>query len=485
MNWVLIAEGLALLQIAAAVATGLAVLLDRRMRASSAMSWLLLVFVVPGFGVVLYLLAGKPWMSHGRRHRHALLRKRLANEMCERMAVRVTGVRAALARMPDGTRSLAILAGQISGHPPFAGNEVEFEADTPDLMDRLVGDIDRATDHVHILFYIALDDEGGRPVMEAMMRAAKRGIQVRFMADAIGSRTFLKSPTRRKLEAAGVRVVPALPGGVLRAFFERIDLRNHRKIVVIDNRIGYIGSHNLASATFKVKRRFAPWVDATCRIEGLAVQSLQRVFIEDWWAETEEDGLGRFIDSPQPVEGGVVAQVVATGPTSEENSMPQVIATCVHLAQRELVLTTPYFVPDEATLLAIITAAKRGVRVVLVVPEHNDSTLVKLASRSFFQRLLDSGVELLEFRGGMLHAKTIVVDGRLGVMTSSNLDRRSFEINFEVSLLLYDEAAAKALRRLQQSYIERGQAISARHWADRPWWTRLVENAVGLASPVL
>ncbi|MBL9147608.1 MAG: cardiolipin synthase [Phycisphaerae bacterium] len=480
----LLLEALAIGQVLLAIGTAVAVLADRRYRASSAISWLLLIAAIPLAGAALYWLAGKPWLSRRRLTRSERIRASLSSSDDVPKSLRIRSIRAALARMPEGTRGLAVLAGQVSGQPPVGGNEVEFLADTADLMHRIASDIDAAKDSVHVLFYIALDDDGGLPVMEAMMRAAERGVKVRFLVDSLGSRPFTRSATRRRMEEAGVHVVEALAAGLLGAFFERIDLRNHRKIVVIDGKIGYIGSHNLAAATFKVKKKHLIWVDATCRLEGPIANELQRVFAEDWSVETMER-LDETIRPSMIEEGGVLAQVVATGPLCDEGSMPQVLVTCIHLAQREIVLTTPYFVPDEPTMVALIGAARRGVRVRLVVPEHNDSKLVYLASKSFFGRLLEAGVSLLEFKGGMLHAKTITIDDRLSVMTSSNLDRRSFEINFEVSLLLYDQYATQAMRNLQESYIERSIVITREEWAKRPRWKRILENAVGLASPVL
>jgi cardiolipin synthase len=165
--------------------------------------------------------------------------------------------------------------------------------------------------------------------------------------------------------------------------------------------------------------------------------------------------------------------------------MPQLVLSIVHLAEDEVVLTTPYFVPDEPALAAMLTAARRGVRTVLVVPEHNDSLLVKLASRKFYQRLLEAGVEIWQYRGGLLHAKTIVADGRTSLMTSANLDRRSFELNLEASLVVYDERVSASLRAVQQGYLAKSRRIVPSEWYARPAWKRLIENAVGLLSPLL
>jgi len=471
-------------QLTYALVTIFAVLSQRRIRLASATSWLLLILIIPFAGATLYWLFGKPWLQKRRRRSIDRQRAKLEERTLTARSLRVRSVRTTFESMPAGTRGLATLAGQISGMPPIGGNDVEFFSDPGELFARIAEDIDAATEHVHVLFYIAIEDHSSKPVFEAMERAARRGVPVRFVMDAIGSFGFNRSASRKRLEEAGVRVVPALPAGLIRALFQRIDLRNHRKIVVVDGDIGYLGSHNLAAADFKVKRSRVMWVDATARIEGPGASELQRVFIEDWWLETNED-LEETLHPLTAADGGALVQVVATGPMKGEQAMQQLVATCVHLAQRELVLTTPYFVPDEPTMLAIITAARRGVKVILAVPEHNDSHLVRFASQSFFQRLLDAGVQIVVFKGGMLHAKTITVDGMLSVMTSANLDRRSFEINFEVSLVLYDEVATHAMRELQESYIERSARIDPEEWAQRRWWHRVVDNALGLTSPVL
>jgi cardiolipin synthase len=215
------------------------------------------------------------------------------------------------------------------------------------------------------------------------------------------------------------------------------------------------------------------------------VNDLQKVFVEDWFLETDEVLVNLVGAAALDGHTPAIAQVLGTGPATYESAMPQLILSIVHLAEHEVVLTTPYFVPDEPSLAALLTAARRGVRTVLVVPEHNDSLLVKLASRKFFQRLLDAGVEIWQYRGGLLHAKTIVVDGKTCLMTSANLDRRSFELNLEASLVVYDAETSAKLRAVQEGYITRSKRIGAKEWYARPAWKRLIENAVGLLSPLL
>ncbi len=489
-DWPVAAPILVALPVVLSLATLAAVLLDRRCRSQSAISWVLLVIVAPLIGPIVYWIFGKAWLSRKRESAYLEVagerrEARLREEASGASAMRRTARETVLGALAPDQRLLAVQAASISGDFPVGGNDIDIFEEADDLFARMAEDIDRAEQHVHIEFYIALEDPTSARVFAALERAALRGVACRMLLDGIGSRALLTSERHSQLRAAGVRVVEALPVGMVRRRFGRIDLRNHRKIVVIDRHTGYIGSHNLAAKDFKVKERYAPWIDATMRVSGPAANDLQKIFVEDWYLETDEE-LWHLVG--QGVLDGhtcALAQVLGTGPATYESAMPQLILSIVHLAEEEVVLTTPYFVPDEPALASLLTAARRGVRTVLVVPEQNDSWLVKLASRKFYQRLLDAGVEIWHYRGGLLHAKTIVVDGKTSLMTSANLDRRSFELNLEASLVVYDEETSLRLRAVQERYLGKSRRILPREWHARPAWKRLVENAVGLLSPLL
>jgi cardiolipin synthase len=489
-EWPVSAPILVAIAAAFSLATVAAVLLDRRCRSQSALSWVLLVAVAPMVGPIIYWIFGKPWLSWKREasYRRAAVERRevrLRDQAGGAGLARRAAREAVFGALDEDQRHLAVQAASISGDFPLGGNDIDIFEEADELFDRLAADIDAASQHVHIEFYIALDDPTSSRVFAALERAAQRGVACRLLLDGVGSRAFLSSERHSQLRAAGVRVVEALPVGIVRRRFGRVDLRNHRKVVVIDRHIGYIGSHNLAAKDFKVKEKYAPWIDATMRVAGAAVNDLQKIFVEDWYLETDEE-LWQLVG--QGVRDGVnpaIAQVIGTGPATYDNAMQQVILSLLHLASEELVVTTPYFVPDEPALASLLTAARRGVRTVLVVPEHNDSMAVALASRRFYQQLLDAGVEIWQYRGGMLHSKTIVVDGKTCLMTSANLDRRSFELNLEVSLIVYDSATAARLRKVQEGYLAKSRRIDARAWHARPAWKRLVENAVGLVSALL
>ncbi len=457
------------------------VLLRPRSRQNSSMAWIFFIVAVPFVGIVFYLVVGdiRPGSRRKRRHRRIQANLRAVLR-------RAWNDASTTATVPGGgTEAIARIARLGSETLPRNGNRLKLLTGANDFARALVHDIDNAEAHVHLLFYIYLDDRVGRTVADALVRAETRGVDCRLLVDHVGSSEFLKSELCRELKRAGVKVVHALATHITQIASIRFDMRNHRKIAVLDGKVGYTGSHNIAEEAFHPKPRFAPWVDATLRIEGPTVRDLQALFIEDWYMDSAENLDHLITVEPPEYEDGRIVQIVGTGVNSQNEALVRVIQSAVHMAREELILTTPYFVPDEGTLTAITTAAIRGVRTIVVLPARNDSPIVALASRSFYQPLLEAGAEIHEFTRGLLHAKTITVDRDFAIVSTANLDRRSFEINFELTTLVYDSDFASELRLLQKRYLEDCRRVDLRRWAARRWPRRLVENAAGLFSPLL
>ncbi|MXW17361.1 MAG: cardiolipin synthase [Gemmatimonadetes bacterium] len=456
------------------------VLLRPRVRQPSSLAWILVIVVLPIAGIVLYLAVGEVRTGSRRKRRHRTIQKNI------RAVVRKAWSATSRSTVvPWGTESIARLARLGDETQPRQGNRLALLATADSFLQALVADIDAAERHVHLLFYIYLDDDVGRAVASALIRARKREVPCRLLVDNVGSSDFLKSRLCRELRDEGVQVVAALPTRITQIVSIRFDMRNHRKIGVVDGRVGYTGSHNVASENFHPKPGFGPWVDATLRIEGPAVRDLQALFIEDWYMDTTENLDHMIAYTPEEHPDGRIVQIVGTGVNSQNQALVRVIQSAIHMAREELIMTTPYFVPDEGTLAAITTAAIRGVRTIIVVPARNDSPLVALASRSFYETLLDAGAEVHEYTSGLLHAKTITVDRDFALVSTANLDRRSFEINFEISTLIYDSDFASELRLLQMRYLEDCVTVDAARWAARRWPRRLAENVAGLVSALL
>jgi cardiolipin synthase len=457
------------------------VLVRKGRRPTVAMAWILAVLALPVAGVVAYFLVGESRFGRRRAARHA----RILREVDRPEVHAHPDPRARTPQTDAGSMQLMQMAESVSHGPALAGNSLELSGDSASNIDSMARDIDAASGHVHLLTYIFLLDGAGKRIAQSLLAAARRGVAVRLLVDAVGSKDFLRSELRRKLEAGGVQVAAALPVSLVRLAFARLDIRNHRKLLVVDGTIAWMGSQNIAEASFAPKARYAPWVDCMVRVRGPLVRELQLVFVEDWYMEREQDLDAVLRITPEVDPGGVVAQAVATGPNFGNEAMTTLLQASFQLAREEIVLTTPYYVPDLPMQASLVVAARRGVRVHLVVPRRNDSWLVQRASRAFYEDLLTSGVRIHEFTGGLLHAKTLVIDRGVGIVTSANLDRRSFEINFEMGVLVHDAGFAARLRALQASYIERSEPVELARWNERPLGRRLLESLAGLLSPLL
>src|SRR5436189_4057425 len=357
---------------------------------ASRVAWIVVIIVLPVIGILAYILLGET--SIGRR--------------------RVSRLDAVLAAMPDLTKApgmdtpnlqpkipetyahLFRLGYSVNGFGPVGGNCGTLLPDSNATIESMVADIDASQDHVHLTFYIWLPDNNGLKVVEALKRAVARKVICRAMADGSGSHIMIESPYWKSMQAAGVQVATALPIGnpLLRPLRGRIDLRNHRKILVIDNRITYCGSQNCADPEFRIKANFAPWVDAMMRFEGPIARQNQYLFASDWMAQMGGDLTPLLRQPLPPGDPGLTAQVIGTGPTVRNSAMPEVFETLMYAARRELCITTPYYVPDEAMQTALCTSAYRGVATTLILPAHNDSLFVQAASRSYYADLLAAGV---------------------------------------------------------------------------------------------
>ena len=307
------------------------------------------------------------------------------------------------------------------------------------------------------------------------------------MADDLGSRPLTRSRYWKEMQEAGVQVAVALPIGnpLLRPFMGRIDLRNHRKVVVIDGRITYCGSQNCADPEFRIKAKYAPWVDAVMRFEGPIAWQNQHLFASDWMTFVDED-LNTLLGRPMPAQqSGIPAQVIGTGPTIRYSAMPELFESLMFAARRELVISTPYYVPNESLQESLCTTAYRGVDTTIIFPARNDSWVVGAASRSYYNDLLNAGVKIYEYVGGLLHTKSLTVDGEVTLIGSANMDRRSFDLNYENNILFYDPKLTAVMRQRQQEYIANSNPITREMVASWPLFRRLLNNTIAMLGPVL
>lgn len=444
------------------------------------LAWVVIIIVAPVVGALAYMLLGE---TRVRRRRLGLV----IDASLPRPPADPAVVRELDSSFHEAPFAFARSVNRLG---PTGGNSATLAPDSNAAIDAMVADIDAAATSVHLCTYIWLADRNGLKMKDALIQAAKRGVAVRGLVDALGSWRFIRSSHWRDLAESGAQMRAALPLGnlLLTMIRGRVDLRNHRKLLVVDNRIAWCGSQNVADPEFRIKPRYAPWVDIMTRWEGPAASHCQFLFVSDWMSEGGTDISHCLTDdsgAQATPPGTIIAQVIGTGPTFAIDAMPNCFAELIHSARKELVVTTPYFVPDEQLLHALLSAARRGVRTVMVFPKRNDSRIVAAASRSYYGDLVDAGVHIFEFRPGLLHAKTMVADGVVGLIGSANLDRRSFELNFENNILFADAAFAAVIRARQDEFIAQSDAITAAEVDKFGLGTRLRQNFFAMLSPIL
>jgi cardiolipin synthase len=447
--------------------------IPRRRSPNAARAWLLLVLVFPILGAVLYSVFGRAWLPEDRRER-----QRRANELVRASPAVERAVGAV--GLDGNVAATAVLARKLGAFPVVEGNRVELLDGYEDAIDRLVADVDAARESVHLLFYIFEPDATGERMASAVLRAAARGVSCRVMMDGLGSKPGLARLAPR-LRAGGVEVHALLSPGTRHM---RRDLRNHRKIAVIDGRIGHTGSQNVVDA-FDYKGRGLTNEELVARVEGPVVGQLQAIFLIDRFLET-----GKGIDEARLYpdagpRGGARAQALPSGPTYEVENNERTFVQMLYGARERVVVTSPYFVPDRPFVAAMQAAAVRGLEVHLVTPRQADQWLVRLAQESFYDELLQAGVKIHLYRPRFLHAKHLSVDDEVAAIGSSNIDMRSFTLNEEDMLLFYDREVVADLRRIQERYFRDSDLLDAEAWATRPPLRRVGQQLARLVDSVL
>lgn len=458
-------------------------------------AWLIVILLVPFVGAFFYIFFGENRISDKRAERTLKSLRHYQTWLQSLQNLAPVDWRTINPECQPINRQ----ACRLIGIPAMNHNDLELITSPDQIMHSILTDIEQSTSTCHLQFYIWQDGGTADEISQALIRAANRGVTCRILVDAIGSREFLQGKQAELLRDAGVKVRDSLPAGIIKALFARIDIRNHRKIVVIDGKIAYTGSQNMVDPRyFKQSEGVGQWIDMMVRIQGPVVESLAGTFINDWFLESEADrpesrSLDRDISyirkiadiHPSGITGNIAVQLVPSGPGSVPDAIHKLLLTTVYAARRELILTTPYFVPDNTLLTALKSAAERGVNVRIIVPKKNDSKLVQFASQAHFEDLMKSGVDIFLFSGGLLHSKTITIDEDFALFGSVNLDMRSFWLNFEATLFIYNSEFTKKIRKEQKLYEQQSQHLALADLSARPVTVKFKENVSLLIGPLL
>lgn len=462
-----------------AVRIGALIYVPQRRPPSAARAWLLLIFFLPWLGVLLYLLIGRAYMPR-RRFR---IQKQIF-ELVRRLAPRSASFETTIAHAvsPELVPALR-LADRLTEFPVTGGNRFVLLPHYDEAIADVVARLEGARRYVHMLFYIFEDDDVGRAVCDALVRAASRGVAVRVLMDAIGSREGL-SGLGPRLRAAGAEVIAVMPLRLWGPNAARFDLRNHRKIVVVDGECAFFGSQNIVSAH---ANRGLVNEEMLVRAHGPIVRQLHAVLLGDRYLETgtlppESDDLS---PAPPNESGYGLAQVVPSGPGYNEGTAEALMVALMYGARSKVVLTSPYVIPSEAFLSAMCNTARRGVAVELIVDAESNKPLVQLAQQSFYDAMLRAGVSIRRHRGSFLHAKHLSVDDDVALIGSSNFDIRSFALNAEVSVLICDRTVVADLRRIQDGYLANCDQVTREERAKLPLARRALENLARLTDSLL
>ncbi|TFC83459.1 cardiolipin synthase [Cryobacterium cheniae] len=460
------------------------IVVPRNRRPTSGMAWLLTIFFLPYIGALLFLMIGY----------RTLPKKRL--EMQEEINQFILDSTEGIEQVrrdhpwPLWLESVVELNRNLGSMPLVGGNKARLLGDYESTFAEMVTDIDRARNFVHVEFYIFSLDPTTAPLFDALENAVKRGVTVRVLMDHIQS---MRKPgyreTLRRLTDSGVKWELLLPLQPLKGKWQRPDLRNHRKVLVIDGTVGYMGSQNVIDRSYNIPkniRRGLKWKDLMTRVEGPIVSGLNAIFITDWYSETD-DLLTRDI---QPVQTDIVphsldCQIVPSGPGFEGENNLRLFLALLYYAQERIIITSPYFVPDESIMYAITTATQRGLRVELFVSEIGDQALVYHAQRSYYEELLRAGVKIYLYKAPyVLHAKHFTIDDEVAVIGSSNMDMRSFSLNFEVSMMVRGRSFVQQLRVVEDGYREDSRELTLEEWMKQPLRSTVLDNLARLTSAV-
>jgi cardiolipin synthase len=466
---------------AAATACSLAfipLVLVRRKDPPTAVAWILVLLFLPVVGVVLFWFLGR---NRVRRPviRKASSRTELWDRHAESLGASVDWEHD-IGRQPIEQQGVMRLAARLQNSRLSFGNQVEVLVGAEQTYDAQLQCIEQASRHIHMEYYIFRNDRYGRRFLEALARAVQRGVRVRVLVDAFGSRA-LRGPEVTSLVRVGAELRTFFP---FRPFAQAwsVNLRNHRKLMVVDGHVAFTGGVNIGEM-------FVPWRDVHLRMQGPAVREIQNTFVEDWYFATGHDLTFevRELDSSALANpmGESIVQMVNSGPDATVEAIHRLYFAAIASARDRVYVTTPYFVPDRAMLVALQTAALRGVDVRLLLPSRSNHRVTFHAGRSFYDELLEAGVRIHEYLPGMVHTKTMVVDGRFATVGSANLDVRSFRLNFESIVVLYDAQSVGRLERLFLEDLGHTQVVELDVWRVRPWGVRVVEGYGRLCSPLL
>ncbi|MFT3748527.1 MAG: cardiolipin synthase [Agriterribacter sp.] len=483
MSWLLLFE---ILYIIALILVCFRIIYDTQNNIKT-LAYLLLVVFIPVIGAIIYFSFGINY-----RKRRMYDKKLVADDVLAEK-IRIQTVRSSQKtynenkELLESNRELAYMLVNGSMSTLTGDNDVKLLINGESKFPEVITALEKAKHHIHIEYYIFEDDEIGKAVEEILIRKATEGVEVRFIYDDFGSRSIRRTLSKR-LKSNHVQAFP-FHKIIFVALANRLNYRNHRKIIVIDGTIGFIGGINVSDRYINAKENKLFWRDTHLYIKGSGVRYLQYLFMCDWNFCAKDHLKPNEVFFPEyssiPEAGNKIVQIAASGPDSEVPVILYSILQAINLAAKEILITTPYFIPGESVIDALLVSAMGGVKVKILVPDKSDSIIVNAAARSYYGDLARAGIEIYLYRKGFVHAKTLVADRKLSVVGTANMDYRSFDLNFEVNAIVYDKEIANQMADVFYNDIKDAELVDIEKWDKRPLYKEMIEKTARLISPLL
>ncbi|TPW71548.1 cardiolipin synthase [Schumannella sp. 10F1B-5-1] len=481
VGWLTLAIVIALLVIDFAARIAALAIIPRNRRPQTAMAWLLAIFLIPYLGILIFLLFGS--------HRLPRRRRQKQREINQYILEQTEGIERVTESdpWPPWLRPIVELNRTLGAMPLVGGNTAELYDDNDRALRAMTEEIRRAKRLIHCEFYIFSLDSTTEPFFQALEDAVKRGVKVRVLLDHLGNFRYPGfRRTKKRLTEMGADwhlMLPVLP---LQGHWRRPDLRNHRKLLVIDGEVAWTGSQNVIETPYQSRknhRRGLHWKDFMARFEGPIVAGIDALFVTDWYSETDELLEREAAEARDEVHGSLDCQVVPSGPGFPGENNLRLFNALLYGAQRKAIVVSPYFVPDDSMLYAITTAAQKGVEVQLFVSEIGDQFFVFHAQRSYYEALLKAGVRIFLYaKPTILHAKHMTIDDEVSVIGSSNMDMRSFTLDLEISVMVRDRGFTESLRAIEDDYRAHSREITLDEWMARPLRRKVLDNFARLTA---
>ena len=446
-------------------------------------SWSLVLVLLPIIGIILYLYLGRTMHKNKFFSQKGISDHFSLDRLVREQMIQLNDKKFIKDERLVSKRNMMKLLLQNSKALITEKNKVRVLNNGRQTFGSIIYEMENARDHIHLEFYIIEDDSIGNRIKDILVRKAKEGVKVKVIYDDVGSWSL---PRRyiRELTSAGAGVYSFMPVRVY-AFANKVNYRLHRKIVVVDGKVGFVGGLNIADRYLRGLGNNNMWRDTFLKIQGEAVRSLQAVFLMDWRFVSESLEIKESYFPPNNIDNNLLVQVVSSGPDSDWNSIMQAYFSAIATAERYVYISTPYFLPNESIMTAIKTAALSGVDVRILLPDKNDSWIVGRGSRSYMQELLEAGVKVYFFVKGFTHSKLMVVDDVFASVGTANMDIRSFSQDFEVNALIYDGESAEILKKDFINDLAGSVLIELDEWVKRPKWEKFLESVARIFSPLL